>query len=164
MQISATVLDLFCGAAIVIGIFGTFIPSIPGLLLSWAGVLVWALFTDAGQAKWWVLGFTTVLALFATVMKYLLPGRHLAKTGVPTRTILFGSLLGIIGFFVVPVVGLFLGFVLGVFLAESARLRGIESAWPSTWKAIKAVGFSMMIEIGAGLIILVSWFGAVVFA
>ena len=97
-------------------------------------------------------------------MKYVLPGRHLAKAGVPTRTIVFGSLLGIIGFFVVPVVGLFLGFVLGVFLAESARLRGIESAWPSTWKAIKAVGFSMMIEIGAGLIILVSWFGAVVFA
>ena len=115
-------LDLFCGAAIVIGIFGTIIPNIPGLLLSWAGVLVWALFTDAGQAKWWVLGLATVLALFATVLKYVLPGRHLAKAGVPTRAILFGSLLGIVGFFVVPVVGLFLGFVLGVFLAESARL------------------------------------------
>ena len=45
---------IFCGVAIVLGIFGTVIPSIPGLLLSWAGVLLWALFTDAGQAKWWV--------------------------------------------------------------------------------------------------------------
>jgi uncharacterized protein YqgC (DUF456 family) len=164
MPISSAVLDLFCGAAIVIGIFGTIIPSIPGLLLSWAGVLVWTLFTDAGPAKWWVLGFTAVLALSATVMKFLLPGRHLAKSGVPFRTLLFGSLLGIVGFFVVPIFGLFPGFVLGVFLAESARLRGIESAWPSTWKAIKAVGFSMMIEIGTGLVILVAWFGAVVFA
>ena len=163
MPISSAMLDLFCGAAIVIGIFGTIIPNVPGLLLSWAGVLVWALFTDAGQAKWWVLGLATVLALFATVLKYVLPGRHLAKSGVPTRTIVFGSLLGIVGFFVVPVVGLFLGFVLGVFLAESARLRGAGPAWPSTWKAIKAVGFSMMIEIGTGLIILVSWVGAVVF-
>jgi len=143
MPISSAMLDLFCGAAIVIGIFGTIIPNVPGLLLSWAGVLVWA--------------------LFATVLKYVLPGRHLAKSGVPTRTIVFGSLLGIVGFFVVPVVGLFLGFVLGVFLAESARLRGAGPAWPSTWKAIKAVGFSMMIEIGTGLIILVSWVGAVVF-
>ena len=164
MPISSAALDLFCGAAIVIGIFGTIIPNVPGLLLSWAGVLVWALFTDAGPAKWWILGLTTVLALFATVMKYLLPGRHLAKAGVPTRAILFGTLLGIIGFFVVPVIGLFLGFVLGIFLFEAARLKGAGSAWPSTWKAIKAVGLSMMIEIGTGLIILVSWFGAVIFA
>jgi uncharacterized protein YqgC (DUF456 family) len=164
MPISAAVLDLFCGAAIVIGIFGTIIPNVPGLLLSWAGVLLWTLFTDAGQAKWWVLGLATVLALVATVMKYVLPGRHLAKTGVPTRTIVFGTLLGIVGFFAVPLVGLFLGFVLGIFLAEAARLHGVGPAWPSTWKAIKAVGLSIMIEVGAGLIILVSWFGAVVFA
>jgi uncharacterized protein YqgC (DUF456 family) len=163
MPISAAALDIFCGAAIVIGIFGTIIPHVPGLLLSWAGVLVWALFSDTGQAKWWVLGLATILALSATVLKYLWPGRHLARSGVPTRTIVLGSLLGIVGFFVVPVVGLFLGFVLGVFLAESARLRGVSPAWPSTWKAIKAVGLSMMIEIGTGLVILVAWFSAVVF-
>ena len=54
--------------------------------------------------------------------------------------------------------------MLGVFLAESARLRGAGPAWPSTWKAIKAVGLSILIEVGTGLIILVSWVGAVVFA
>ena len=47
--------------------------------------------------------------------------------GVPTRTLLFGSLLGIIGFSVVPIFGLFPGFVLGVFLAESARLEAYEA-------------------------------------
>ncbi len=108
MPISSALLDLFCGAAIVIGIFGTIIPNIPGLLLSWAGVLVWALFTDAGPAKWWVLGLVSILALFATVLKYLLPGRQLARSGVPTRTIVVGTLLAIVGFFAVPVVGLFL--------------------------------------------------------
>ena len=164
MPISSALLDLFCGAAIVIGIFGTIIPNIPGLLLSCAGVLVWALFTDAGPAKWWVLGLVSILALFATVLKYLLPGRQLARSGVPTRTIVFGTLLAIVGFIAVPVVGLFPGFVLGVFLAESARLRGAGPAWPSTWKAIKAVGLSILIEVGTGLIILASWVGAVVFA
>lgn len=164
MTISTAALDIFCGAAIIIGIFGTVIPNIPGLLLSWAGVLCWALFTDAGQAKWWVLGLTSVLALVATVMKYLLPGRHLAKSGVPTRTIVFGTVLGIVGFFVVPLVGLVLGFVLGVFLAEAVRLRGAAPAWPSTRKAIKAVGLSILIEVGTGLIILVAWFSGVVFA
>jgi hypothetical protein len=54
--------------------------------------------------------------------------------------------------------------VLGVFVAELVRLRDVGPAWPSTWKAIKAVGFSMLIEIGAGMLILVSWLAAVLFA
>jgi uncharacterized protein YqgC (DUF456 family) len=164
MSISGAALDIFCGIAIVIGIFGTIIPSVPGLILSWAGVLLWALFTDAGPAKWWAVAAATVLALFATVLKYILPGRRMAKAGVPGITLFAGTVVGIVGFFVVPVIGLFLGFVLGVFLAELIRLRDVGPAWPSTWKAIKAVGFSMMIEIGAGLLILAAWGTAVLFA
>lgn len=164
MSISGAALDIFCGIAIIIGIFGTILPSVPGLVLSWAGVLLWALFTDAGPTKWWAVGVATVLALFATVLKYVLPGRRMAKAGVPGITLLIGTVVGIVGFFVVPVIGLFLGFVLGVFLAELIRLRDVGPAWPSTWKAIKAVGFSMLIEIGAGLLILASWGAAVLFA
>ena len=160
---SSAVLDIACGAAILIGIFGTIIPNIPGLLLSWAGVLVWALFSDTGPAKWWVLGVATLLALFGTVAKFLLPGRHLAKSGVPGLTIFIGTVLAVVGFFVVPFVGLFLGFVVGVYAAESVRLRGIGPAWPSAWKAIKAVGLSVLIEVGAGLFILASWGAAVLF-
>ena len=164
MSISGAALDIFCGIAIVLGIFGTIIPNIPGLILSWAGVLLWALFTDAGPNKWWAVGIATVLALFATVLKYVLPGRRMAKAGVPGITLLVGTIFGIVGFFVVPVIGLFLGFVLGVYVAELVRLRDVGSAWPSTWKAIKAVGFSMLIEIGAGLLILAAWGAAVLFA
>ena len=164
MTISGAALDIFCGIAILIGIFGTILPSVPGLILSWAGVLLWAIFTDAGPAKWWAVAAATLLALFATVLKYLLPGRRMARHGVPGITLLVGTVAGIIGFFVVPVVGLFLFFVLGVFLAELIRLRDVGGAWPSTWKAIKAVGLSMLIEIFAGLLILASWGAAVLFA
>jgi uncharacterized protein len=164
MSISGAALDIFCGIAILIGIFGTILPSVPGLILSWAGVLLWAIFTDAGSAKWWAVGAATVLAFLATVLKYVLPGRRMAKHGVPGITLFLGTVAGIIGFFVVPVVGLFLFFVLGVFLAEIIRLRDVGGAWPSTWKAIKAVGLSMLIEIFAGMLILASWGAAVLFA
>jgi uncharacterized protein YqgC (DUF456 family) len=155
-ELAATVL---CGAAIVVGIFGAVIPFVPGLALSWGGVLLWAVLTDRGTSKWIVLGVVTVLALLATLLKYLLPGRQMKRAGVPVPTLVAGGLLGIVGFFVLPVVGLFLGFVLGVFLAELARLRDARLAWPSTWKAMKAVGMSMLIEIFAGLCILVTWVG-----
>ena len=45
---------------------------------------------------------------------------------------LAGALLGIVGFFVIPVVGLVIGFVVGVYLAEWYRLRDVARAWRAT--------------------------------
>jgi hypothetical protein len=70
--------------------------------------------------------------------------------GIPASTQWVGVLVGAVGFFVVPVVGLFLGFVLGIYLAELARL-GSAQAWPSTVHALKAVGLSVVIELVAAL-------------
>jgi hypothetical protein len=67
-----------------------------------------------------------------------------------------GGVLGIIGFFVVPVIGLFLGFVLGVYVAERQRV-GSELAWPTTRAALKAVGVSILIELAAGLLATTAW-------
>ena len=60
-------------------------------------------------------------------------------TGIPSSTTWFGVALGVVGFFVIPVIGLFIGFVLGVYLAEYRRVGG-AAAWPSTKEALRAVG------------------------
>jgi uncharacterized protein YqgC (DUF456 family) len=70
---------------------------------------------------------------------------------VPNRTLIVGGVLGIVGFFVIPIVGLVVGFVLGVFLAEQVRLRDTRQAWPSTKHALKATGLSMLIELATGI-------------
>lgn len=153
-----TAVIFMTAVAIVIGIFGTFIPFVPGLVLSWGGVVFWAIFSSGPVGvRWAVVGIVTVLALAGTVMKYTIPGRRMARSGVPRLTVAAGGLLAVVGFFVVPIVGLFLGFVLGVFLAEWLRLKNPGAAWPSTWKAVKAVGLSALIEIGIGLLILGTW-------
>jgi uncharacterized protein len=54
-----------------------------------------------------------------------------------------------------------LGFVLGIYLAEYARL-GRDGAWPSTRTALGAVGWSILIELAAGLLATAVWVGAVV--
>jgi hypothetical protein len=61
-----------------------------------------------------------------------------------------GGILGIAGFFVVPVVGLVIGFLLGVYLSETRRV-GRNLAWPSTVAAVKAVGLSVLVELVAAL-------------
>lgn len=153
---TGSIATLIAGVAIVVGVLGVLIPVIPGLILCWAGVLVWALFGDAGNGRWLVLALATVVALGGTLIKYLWPGRRLKSTGVPTSSLVAGGVLGVVGFFVVPVVGLVLGFVLGIWLAERARL-GPGQAWPSTRGALTAVGLSMLVEFAAALAIAVVW-------
>jgi uncharacterized protein YqgC (DUF456 family) len=153
---NATV-TLVCALAIIAGILGVIVPVLPGLLLCWLGVLVWAIFADGGWGKWLVLAVVTVIALVGTIVKYAWPGRNLKRTGVPNLSLFAGGLLGLVGFFVVPVIGLVLGFVLGIWLAEWARLRQSRPAWASTKHALKAAGLSMLIELAAGLSIAVVW-------
>jgi uncharacterized protein len=144
------------GAAIVVGLVGIVVFVVPGLLIVWAAVLVWALFEQTLLA-WGVLALATVVALAGTVVKYLLPGQRMRDAGVPGRSIVLGAVLGFVGFFLIPVVGLFIGFILGIFLAERIRLGGQGGAWPSTVHALKAVGLSILIELFAGLLIAASW-------
>ncbi|WP_305786904.1 DUF456 domain-containing protein [Symbioplanes lichenis] len=153
---TGTTVDLIAGLALLAGVIGVVVPVLPGLLLCWAAVLFWALLGDADGGRWLVLVLATAIAAGGTVVKYLWPGRRLKETGVPTSSLIAGGLLGLVGFFVVPVVGLVLGFVLGVYLAEARRLGG-NRAWPSTRSALGAVGLSMLVELAAALGIGVLW-------
>jgi uncharacterized protein len=148
---------------VVVGIVGIVVPVLPGLVLVVAGVGVWAV-SRGDAAAWTVLGVVVAIVVLGSVAKYLLPGRRLRESGVPGRTLALGAVLGVVGFFVIPVLGLFIGFVLGVYLAELARLGGRESAWPSTKQALAAVGWSIVIEMAAGLLAAAVWVGALVFA
>lgn len=152
-----TLVTFLCGLALVVGLASMVIPGLPALPVCWGGVLIWALFSDAGWGRWVVLAVATALAVLGTVVKYTLPGRNLKRTGVPTLSMMAGGVLGIVGFFVVPVVGLILGIVLGIFLAELVRLGSTRLAWPSTKQAVKAAGLAVMIELAAGLGIAATW-------
>ncbi|BAL91645.1 hypothetical protein AMIS_64250 [Actinoplanes missouriensis 431] len=150
-------ITLLSGLLIAIGAIGVMLPVLPGLLLSWSGVLLWALLGDGSAAvRWAVLGVATLIAGAGLVIKFLWPGKKLKTTGVPNSALLAGGVLGLIGFFVVPVIGLVLGFVLGVWLVEVNRL-GSARAWPSTRSAIAAVGLSLLVELAAALAIAITW-------
>lgn len=157
------VTTVVAGLLIAAGIVGILLPVLPGLLLVLAGIAVWAVPRN-DAVGWTVLAVATAIVVLGTVAKYLLPGKRLRDSGVPTRTLVAGAVLGVVGFFVIPVVGLFVGFVLGVFLAELARLGDRALAWPSTRGALRAVGWSIVIELAAGLLAAAVWVGAVTLA
>lgn len=152
--------DLLAGVAIAVGLVGIILPLLPGTLLIAGAVVLWAF--EVGETTGWVaMGIVLALLGIGTVVKYLLPGRHLKTQGIPNRTLVMGGLLGIIGFFVVPIVGLPLGFVAGVYFSEGQRV-GFDAAWPATRTTIKAVGASILIELTAGLLAAMVWLAGAV--
>lgn len=150
-----TLTEVVIAVLLVVGLAGIIVPVLPGSVLIVVAVLIWAGEVGTTQA-WIVFAVATVFIALGTVVKYAVPGRQLKEAGVPRRTLLIGALVGIIGFFVVPVLGLFLGFVLGVYIAERQRV-GAEAAWPATKHALKAVGISILIELAAAVLAIGTW-------
>ena len=61
----------------------------------------------------------------------------------------------------IPVVGFFIGFPLGVYLEERRRLGRHASAWRSTLEALRAMGLSIVIELSATVVGAGAWLAAV---
>jgi uncharacterized protein YqgC (DUF456 family) len=150
---------LLCGLLVVVGLVGIVVPVLPGTVLVALGILIWAV-AEGSATGWIALGVAAALLVAGTVLKYAVPGRRL-RAAVPTRTLLVGAACGVVGFFVIPVVGMLIGFPIGVYAAERVRV-GAEAAWPSTRTALRAVGLSILIELVSALAATAVWVAAVV--
>jgi uncharacterized protein len=157
--VSSTELWLI-GLVIFVGVIGVVVPVFPGSLLVWAAILVWA--TEIQQAyAWAALAVATVSITASQVVKWIVPELRLRAAGVPRSSMMVGAVSGIIGFFVIPVIGLVIGFVAGVYGAERMRSSSAADAWGSARQALKAAGVSILIELTGALVAAGSWLVAV---
>ncbi|MFN3003977.1 DUF456 domain-containing protein [Mycolicibacterium wolinskyi] len=146
--------------AIAIGLIGIVVPILPGGLLVFAAIAVWAV-VEHNTASWITLGVATVLFVAAEVIKYLWPVRRMRAAEVRTLSLVAGAVLGIVGFFVIPVIGLVIGFVAGVYLAELGARRDYRRAWASTVHALKGVALSVGVELVGALLATMAWVAGV---
>ena len=113
-----TLIQIVCIILLVLGMIGTFLPVLPGLLLSLAGVLIYKFGTDAplSMIYVWIFVFLTAMSV---VLNYVIPARTNRKYG-GTRWGSVGSVVGTIGgllFIPIPF-GFLIGMFLGVFIGE----------------------------------------------
>lgn len=144
------------GVAILVGLVGIVVPVLPGSLLIAAAVLVWALDSEQGAA-WAVFAVVVILLTLGWAATYVVAGRRMSASGVPKRSLIVAGLAGIVGFFVIPVVGLLIFFPLGLFAMEHHRLHDSARARASAWLAIKATALGMLIELGLALAAASTW-------
>jgi uncharacterized protein len=147
---------LLAGALVALGLVGVVVPVLPGSLLVGAGVLVWAL-AERTPVAWAVLGGAVVLLAAGQVGSWLLAGRSLLGAGVPRRSLLVAGAAAVVGMFVVPVVGLVLGGVLGLYLAELVRLGPGSASARSTLAAVRALAVAVGVELAGALAAALTW-------
>ncbi|MDR9448646.1 MAG: DUF456 domain-containing protein [Psychroflexus sp.] len=92
---------------VIIGVAGSFLPVIPGPLVSWLGLLTLQLATPIPE-NFYILGITFVLTLVLTIADYVIPYFSSKKYG--------GSKFGGYGASIGLVVGLFVPFPLAIIL------------------------------------------------
>lgn len=115
MDIILVILGLIC---CIVGIFGSFLPALPGTPISWLGLLFLYL-TDFVENNYWVLGFTLLLTIVVSILDYVIPAKgakHFGGTKYGVWGTNIGLLIGLffppIGFVVGPFVGAFVGEIL----------------------------------------------------
>lgn len=143
---------------ILIGIGGVFFPALPGLLVSFGGLLLYNYLSYGGISLYWIipLGVLTILSL---VLEYLIPLKTAKKYGGSSWGN-WGGFLGMcIGFFLPIPLGFLLGMFVGVFIGELLK----EGKSGVAFSAVKGalVGFilstSFNFIVGMGMLVIFLW-------
>ncbi len=113
-------------AFIVIGLIGTVVPVLPGTLLVWITIVVYAAVTGMTSVGWGTLVFVTLIALVTGTADFWLPLLGARKTGAGGWSIVLGAVGGIIGTFILPLIGTIIGYGLGIVLGEVLRHRDLR--------------------------------------
>lgn len=143
--------------AMVVGVAGTVLPFLLGLPIVWGAALVYGIVEGFGAVGWVAFAAITVLAIVGMVLGFTLPHQRLSASGAPRSTVFVGLVVGIIGFFVIPVVGLPLGAIAGVYAAERLRTGDGRTAWTSTKNLVVGFGLGAAVQVGAGLAMIACW-------
>jgi uncharacterized protein YqgC (DUF456 family) len=155
--------EVVFGVLLAVGLVGVVVPVLPGLALIGGVAVVWAIVEGTSTAWAVAVAMIGVLAI-GTYLKYRIPGRELQAQDVPASTWALAAIGGIVGFFVIPVVGAPVGLVLGVFVGERRRFGGTAPAWASTKRLVISIGKGMLLELAAAVVAIGIWVGAVVVA
>lgn len=147
--------ELLVAVVMAVGMVGIFVPGLPGLSLIWAGGLAWAWLDGGGGTRWWV--FTVITAFFALGQwaSFILPASQ--TRNAPPRTLTVAALLGLAGFFLVPVVGGPIGFAAGVFLMNIVGGATTAAAYRMTVSTVRAFGWAVAAQTAAACAMAATW-------
>ena len=143
-DILATVI---AGVLLVVAAVGVVYPVVPGSLIAIVTLLVWAWVIGSWPA-WVVAVIGALLCAVGWSASAVLTGRKLKELEVPKWSIAVAALAGLVGMFLIPVVGIFVGFAVGLLVSEAVRHRDVRRAVHYSLQTLKAMGAGVLVELG----------------
>ena len=130
MDIFLVCLGLIC---VLVGVLGSFMPVLPGLPISWAGLLLVHL-TSVVPMNYSYLVIWLVVAIVVLVLDYVIPAMGTKKYG-GSKYGVWGTAIGLlVGMFFPPfgfIVGPFLGAYIGEMIHQKDSKIASRAAWGS---------------------------------
>lgn len=147
-------------AVMAIGLIGTVVPGLPGLVLIWGAGLVYGLLGGfGGGIGIAAMAVMTMLLGVGLATGYVLPKRAGERGGAAPSSLRLGVVGAVVGFFVIPVLGLPIGGALGVLAGEYNRMNSWPAAWASTRAVIGGFGLAVLAEFATGIAMIAVWAG-----
>ncbi len=141
----------------VLGLAGVVIPVLPGLALIRAIALGYGLIVGFGPMGIAIMVVLTALLAVSVVLGFVVPRRAAESHGVARMSQLAALIGAIVGFFAIPVVGVPLGALIGVLLAEWTDKQDWGLAWSSTLAVAKGLGINVLVQLVIGSLMIAAW-------
>jgi uncharacterized protein YqgC (DUF456 family) len=133
------------GVLLVVAAVGIVYPVLPGSPVAIVTLIVWAAVLGSWAA--WATGVIAALVCAGGLSaSAVLTGRRLRQLEVPRWSILVAAAAGIAGLFLIPVVGIFVGFAVGLLLSEWIRHGEARTALRYSLETLKAMGVGVLVE------------------
>lgn len=133
MDVLLLVLGFMC---IILGVFGSFLPVLPGPSISWVGLAL-LYFTKAVPANYWILGIALLVTVIISVLDYVIPAKGTKRFGGSSYGI-WGTNIGLIvgilapipfGFIIGPFVGALIGELIYDFKDHNRALKAAAGSF-----------------------------------
>jgi uncharacterized protein YqgC (DUF456 family) len=136
---------VLAGVLLVVAAVGTIYPVLPGSLIAIATLLLWAWAMGSSWA-WTAAIVGSVICVVGWSASAVLTGRKLKQLEVPKWSILVAVVGAVVGLFLIPVIGPFVGFGVALLLSEWVRHGDLRQAVHYSGQTLKATGVGVLIE------------------
>ncbi len=159
MDILLLLLGLCC---VIVGIFGSFLPVIPGPGLSWLGLsLLYS--TSAVPVNYWILGLSLAVTVVLSILDYTIPAQGTKRFGGSSYGI-WGTNIGLVAGIFAPIplgflIGPFVGALIGELIYNSSDHRRALRAATGSFVGFLVSTFAKFVLCIAflGLFVVVAW-------
>lgn len=148
---------------LLLSLIGTLIPIIPGVLLMWVIVFIYALVDGFTAVSTFSFVIISLIALVTGTSDIWLTLFGTKKGGASVKSMLIGTLGAVVGSFIFPIVGTIAGYIGGLLLGEYWQHGDWEIAKKAGIGGLTGWGIATIIQFIGGIFIFVIFLWQVIF-